>query len=84
MSDPQSARLFRMVLPDHTCPYGVRAKALLQENGFEVEDHVLNSRNEVDAFQAEHNVDTTPLVFIGDQRVGGCEDLERYLSRHGG
>ena len=79
MSEDHSATLYRMVLPEHTCPFGVRAKELLEENGFQVEEHILSSRPEVDAFKAEQNVRTTPLVLIGGERIGGSDDLERYL-----
>jgi glutaredoxin len=40
------ATLYRMVLPDHTCPFGLRAKELLEEAGYDVEDRVLGSREE--------------------------------------
>ena len=76
----RSAILYRMVLPDHTCPFGVNAKRLLEESGFEVDDRILRSREEVDAFKAEHGVPTTPQVFIGGERIGGSDDLERYLA----
>jgi glutaredoxin len=79
MSEDRSATLYRMVLPEHTCPFGVRAKELLEENGFQVEEHILGSRTEVDAFKSEQNVQTTPQVFIGGERIGGSDDLERYL-----
>ena len=79
MTEDRSATLYRMVLPEHTCPFGVRAKQLLEENGFRVEEHILDSRAQVDAFKAEQNVQTTPQVFIGGERIGGSEDLERYL-----
>lgn len=81
MPDEQAATLYRMVLPDHTCPFGVRAKLLLEQAGFAVDDRVLQSRDEVDAFKQEHGVGTTPQVFIGDARIGGSDDLERYLER---
>lgn len=80
MTDPRRATLHRMVLPDHTCPYGVRAKAMLEEAGFEVNDQILKSREEVDAFMAEQGVDTTPQVFIDGERIGGSAELERYLA----
>ena len=84
MPDPSRRRrratLHRMVLPDHTCPYGVRAKAMLEEAEFEVDDRFLASREEVDAFMAEQGVDTTPQVFIDGERIGGSADLERYLA----
>lgn len=79
MSDKRTATLYRMVTPEHTCPFGVRAKALLEEHGFDVDDHVLETRAAVDKFEAEQQVDTTPQVFIDGERVGGCDDLEAYL-----
>ena len=80
MADQRSATLYRMVLPDHTCPFGVRAKTMLDEAGYEVEEHILGSRDEVDAFKAEHGVATTPQIFIGGERIGGSDDLARHLS----
>ncbi|MDB5698230.1 MAG: glutaredoxin [Alphaproteobacteria bacterium] len=79
MEQDRSATLYRMVLPDHICPYGLRAKELLTERGFGIEDHLLRSREEVDAFKKERGLTTTPLIFIGDEQIGGCDDLERYL-----
>lgn len=73
------AVLYRMVLPDHTCPYGLKARDLLKRKGFSVEDHLLTSRAEVDAFKARHDVQTTPQIFIDDVRIGGYDDLRRYL-----
>ena len=80
MAEDRSATLYRMVLPDHTCPYGVRAKELLDQHGFEVEEHLLTSRDEVDSFKAERGIATTPLVLIGGETIGGSDDLERYLT----
>ena len=80
MSRPRKAVLHRMVLPDHVCPYGVRAKRMLDEVGFEVEEHILGSREEVEAFKDEHGLSTTPLIIIDGEKVGGASDLERYLS----
>lgn len=79
MSD-RKATLYRMILPDHTCPYGVRAKQVLEEAGFEVDDRILASREEVDEFERQHGVTTTPLVFIDGEKIGGSEDLQRYLA----
>lgn len=79
MGDRKQATLYRMVLPDHTCPFGVRAKRMLDEHGFDVEDRLLKSREEVDAFEEEHGVQTTPQVFIDGERIGGSDALERYL-----
>ena len=80
MAEDRSATVYRMVLPDHTCPFGVKAKQMLEHHGFKVDDRLLRSRDEVDAFQAQHNVQTTPQVFIAGKRIGGSDDLERYLA----
>ena len=80
MAEGEQATLYRMVLPDHVCPYGLRAKQMLEEHGFSVDDRHLTSRAEVDAFKEEHGLRTTPLIFIGDERVGGSDDLERRLA----
>ncbi len=80
MSDPRAAALYRMVLPTHECPYGVRAKAALEKAGFAIDEHVLATRAEVEAFKAEHGVATTPQIFIGGQRIGGSEDLDAWLA----
>ena len=34
----------------------------------------------MDAFKAEHDLRTTPLVLIGGEKIGGSDDLERYLA----
>ena len=80
MAESRSATLYRMVLPEHTCPFGVRAKGLLDQAGFEVEEHILGSREEVEAFKDEHGVSTTPQIFVDGERIGGSDDLERYLA----
>ena len=80
MADTKRATLYRMVLPDHVCPFGVRAKAMLEEQGFDVDDRILGSREEVDAFKAEHGVATTPQIFIDNERIGGSDDLDRYFA----
>jgi glutaredoxin len=68
-----------MVMPDHVCPYGLKALDLLKRKGFAVEDHWLRTRAETDAFKAQHGVKTTPQTFIGGQRIGGYDDLRRYF-----
>ena len=75
------AVLYRMVMPGHTCPYGLKARHLLRRSGYSVEDHHLATRDETDAFKAEHGVATTPQVFIGGHRIGGYDDLRRFLGK---
>ncbi|WP_230558793.1 glutaredoxin domain-containing protein [Sphingomonas segetis] len=71
--------LYRMKLPEHECPYGLRAKQLLEEGGIPFEERLLTSRDEVDAFEDELGVETTPQVFVDDERIGGSEELASWL-----
>ncbi len=73
------ATIYRMVLPDHTCPFGARAKQLLEEAGYDVDDQVLRTRDEVDRYMEREGVMTTPQIFIDGERIGGCEEVEEFL-----
>jgi len=77
----KKADIYRMVMDKHTCPWGLRAVDLLKREGYEVQDHPLTTRAEVDAFKAEHGVATTPQTFINGVRVGGFDDLRRHLGK---
>lgn len=74
------AVLYRMVTPDHICPFGLKSKDLLERKGYDVEDHHLSNRSETDAFKEKHNVKTTPQTFIDDKRIGGYDDLRDYFN----
>lgn len=78
---PRTATLYRMVMDTHVCPYGLKARDLLRRQGYAVEDHTLRTREETDAFKAEHGVKTTPQVFIEGERVGGYDDLRRFFGK---
>ena len=73
----KTASLYRMVMPSHICPYGIKSRWLLRRHGYRVDDHWLKSRAETDAFKAQHDVKTTPQTFIDGQRIGGHDDLRR-------
>lgn len=78
-SPGNTASIYRMVMPGHTCPYGIKALDLLRRRGFSVEDNRLETRAETDAFKARHEVRTTPQIFIGGRRIGGYDDLRRHF-----
>lgn len=82
MSASRHAVLYRMILPDHICPFGVRAKQMLEAHGYSIDEHILHSRAEVEAFEAKEGVETTPQVYIDGERIGGSDDLEEYLAAH--
>lgn len=75
------ATLYRMVMEKHICPYGLKAKDLLEREGFEVKDHHLKTRDDTDTFKKKFNVKTTPQIWIGDKRVGGYDGLREHLGK---
>lgn len=77
----KKATLYRMVLPNHICPYGLKSKNILLRKGYLVEEHLLTTREQVDLFKEKHGVQTTPQTFIGDKRIGGYDDLRRYFGK---
>ena len=78
---PRDATLYRMVMKNHLCPFGLKSLDLLKREGFTVVDRHMTSREETDAFQREYNVDTTPQTFIDGQRIGGYDELRRYFGK---
>ena len=75
------ATLYRMVMDKHVCPWGLKAHDLLKREGFEIEDHWLRTKAETDAYKAANEVKTTPQILIGGKRVGGYDDLRRFLGK---
>lgn len=58
------------------CPYCVRAKALLKRKGLDYEEISANNeeaRNEM--IKKAGGMRTVPQIFIGDQHIGGCDEL---------
>ena len=60
-----------------TCPYCIRAKALLQQRGV---SHIDEIRVDLEPAQRAQMMAltgrrTVPQIFIGDTHVGGCDDL---------
>ncbi len=78
-TEAKSAELYRMVMDEHVCPYGLKSKDLLERRGLDVKDHPLTTREETDAFMEKHGVETTPQTFIDGERIGGYESLREYF-----
>ena len=81
MSATKQASLYRMRTPDHICPFGLKSRHLLRQNGYDIEDHTLQTRAQTDEFKHEHDVDTTPQTFIGGERIGGYDELKQYFNK---
>ncbi|MFW2343246.1 MauE/DoxX family redox-associated membrane protein [Brevundimonas sp.] len=75
----RTATLYRMVMPGHVCPYGLKSLWLLQRQGYTVDDRHLTTRDQTDAFKIEHDVSTTPQTFSEGRRIGGWDDLRRHF-----
>ncbi|EWH09647.1 glutaredoxin [Catenovulum agarivorans DS-2] len=61
------------------CPYGQHAVDLLRKKGIAFEDHLFADTNEEQAFKINHQVQTTPQIFIDGERIGGYSDLANKL-----
>ncbi|NAO96718.1 MULTISPECIES: glutaredoxin [unclassified Halomonas] len=75
----ETARVYRMKTAEHLCPFGMKTVDLLKRKGYQVDDHPLTSRDEIEAFKDQENVDTTPQTYIGDKRIGGYEEVREHL-----
>jgi glutaredoxin 3 len=59
-----------------SCPYCVRAQALLQRKGVSYEEIVASADPELREEMIRRSGRMTyPQIFIGDKHVGGCDDL---------
>ncbi len=81
MTEEKKAVLYRMVMQNHICPFGIKSKDLLKREGYQIEDHHLTTREETDAFKAKHKVETTPQTFIEGHKIGGYDDLRAYFGK---
>lgn len=68
-----------LIRSEPPCPYCVKAKTLLDEQGiaFTFEDH--ETPEKVAAFKALGHT-TFPRVYIDGSLVGGASELEEYLA----
>jgi glutaredoxin len=61
--------------------YAIDARNLLQEAGLEYGDHD-RPASELDASASQNGVETSPLLFIDDEPIGGQDELQRWLARN--
>ena len=80
-SNTKIATLYRIVMPDHMCPHGLKSKDVLERQGYLVEDHHLTTRAEIDGFKSEYEEKTTPQTFINQKRIGGFDDLNTFFGK---
>lgn len=75
----KQAEIYRMVMPGHLCPWGIKALDLLKRNGFDVEDHHLESMEASQKYKDDHGVDETQQIFIEGEHIGGYDELRDHL-----
>jgi len=75
----RNVTLYRMVLPEHVCPFGLLAKRMLDDAQVSFEDRLLESREEVESFKTDHGVATTPQLFVDGRRIGGSQEIADWL-----
>ncbi|MGE9266932.1 MAG: glutaredoxin family protein [Verrucomicrobiales bacterium] len=79
MKQEKSAKIVRLVTPDHLCPWGIKAIDLLRRHGYEIEDEHLESSEANRRYKEENGVDETPQIWIAGERVGGYDELREHL-----
>lgn len=58
------------------CPFCVRAKLILEQKGLDFEEIIVDQRPELRRKMiAESGARTVPQIWIGEQHVGGCQEL---------
>lgn len=75
----KKATIYRLVTPDHICPWGLKAMDMLKRDGYEVEDHHLKSSEEGERFKEDHDVSETPQMYVEGEHVGGYDELRSFL-----
>ncbi|MEA5509437.1 glutaredoxin 3 [Crocosphaera sp. UHCC 0190] len=60
-----------------TCPFCIRAKALLVKKGVEFTEYCIDGDNEGREVMAEraNGRRSLPQIFINNQHIGGCDDI---------
>ena len=80
-TETKTATNYRLVTPDHVCPYGLKSLDLLEREGYEVDDRHLETEEEATAFREKWDVETTPQTFIDVELVGTLDDLREWLGK---
>jgi len=62
-----------------TCPYSTMAKQVLELNGYEFTETVLDDDDQRTQFYEScgENVNTVPQIYLNGERIGGFQDLLR-------
>ena len=67
-----------------TCPFCIRAKALLKSKGIQFEEYSIDGDQQAkaDMSQRANGRSTVPQIFINDTGIGGCDELYALEKNH--
>ena len=78
-TETKTATIYRLVTPDHICPYGLKSIDLLERHGVEVDDRHLETEEEATRLRERLGVETTPQTFVDGELIGTLDDLREYF-----
>ncbi len=62
------------------CPYCDRAKTYFKNEGVAYEEHNLTEKwDDINALKARTGFMTFPQIFVGEQFIGGYDDLMKHV-----
>ena len=71
------------ILTRDTCPHCARAKSMLEAAGLRFVEIPLVGARGLQTLRGISGATTVPQVFVGGRRIGGADDLERWLAQRG-
>ena len=71
------------ILTRDTCPHCARAKSMLKAAGLRYVEIPLVGARGLQTLRGISGATTVPQVFVGGRRIGGADDLERWLAQRG-
>ena len=64
------------------CPFCVQAEKLLETKGYEIEERKIGSGwSREQLLESVPNARTVPQIFLGEQHIGGFDDLKKHFDK---
>lgn len=63
------------------CPFGKKAANLLKEENIKFEEHIFKDKQAEKDFKEKHEVNTTPQIFMDNQKIGGYSELAKKYGK---
>ena len=74
-----TATVYRLVTPEHNCPYGLKTIDLLKRHGVEIDDRHLETERDATELRERLGVETTPQTFIDGELIGTLDEVREYF-----